>query len=181
MAQPKYFYLKVYLFWLTWVSLRTLFIATVLASITALAVYIYKGFAPLNKETFVALKGIAFLSFPIGFSLAYILVLLMVFKALFSQRIGGLYFVLYDCKQEVINSPVLSDVVMLWRKWLFITVWMILVFVVLFIGISKLLLGTFPSLSWFNAYTLYLLVSILGGGAFAFILKKCKKIGVKHV
>ena len=181
MAQPKAFYLKLYLFWLGWVTLRAFILSLILAIFSAFIVYIYKGFAPLNEATFLALKEIIYLSFPIGFSLSFILVLLLVFKALFSQRIAGHRFVLYDCKHEEIDSPLLSDVMMLWRKWLFITVWMILLFSVLCIGLSKLLFGSFPPLSWFNAYSLYLLVSVLGGGAFVFVVKKCKKVGVKHV
>jgi len=181
MAQPKSFYLKLYLFWLGWVTLRTLVISMLLAIMTALSVYAYKGFAPLNKDTFLALQEIVYLSFPIAFSLSFILVLLLVFKALFSQKIGGCSFILYDCKQEKIGLPLLSDVIMLWRKWLFITVWMILFFLVLFIGVSKLLFGSFPPLSWFNAYTLYVLVGVLGGGTFVFVVKKCKKVGIKHV
>ncbi len=181
MALPKFFSLKLYLFWLNWVTLRTLVIAVILSIFSALIVYAYKGFAPLNKATMLALKEIVYLSFPIGFSLSFILVLLLVFRALFSKKIEGYSFVLYNCKQEVIDSPLLSDVMMLWRKWLFITVWMILLFLVLFIGISKILFGSFPALSWFNAYTIYLLVATLGGGTFVFVIKKCRKVGIKHV
>ncbi len=181
MAQlNKLFYLKLYLFWLTWVTVRTLLGSIIIAILSAVAVYVYKGFAPLSKATFFALKEIVYLSFPIGFSLSFILVLLLVFKALFSRRVGGLHFILYDCKQEAIDSPLFSDVISLWRKWLFITVWMVLLFSVLFIGISKLFFGSYPSPSWFNASTLYLLVVTLGGGAFVLVVKKCKKIGIKH-
>lgn len=181
MAQPKSFYLKLYLFWLNWVTLRTLFVSIVLSMLSALSVYAYKGFSPLNEATLSALKEIGYLSFPIAFSLSFILVLLLVFKALFLKKIDSCSFVLYDCKQEEIDSPLLSDVIMLWRKWLFITVWMILFFLVLFIGVSKLLFGSFPPFSWFNPYTLYLLVALFGGITFVFVVKKCKKIGIKHV
>ena len=181
MAQPKSFYLKLYLFWLSWVTLRSFVLALFLALFSALIVYIYKGFAPFNEATLLALKEILYLSFPIGFSLSFILMLLLVFRALFFKNIANFRFVLYDCKHEEVDSPLLSDVMMLWRKWLFITVWTILLFAVLFIGLSKLLFGDFPPLSWFNAYTLYLLVSTLGGGVFVFAVKKCNKIGVKHV
>lgn len=181
MAQPKSFYLKLYLFWLNWVTLRTLVLSIVLAILSALTVYSYKGFAPLNKATLSALNEIVYLSFPIAFSLSFILVLLLVFKALFSKKIEGYRFVLYNCKQEKIDTPLLSDVIMLWRKWLFITVWMILFFLVLFIGVSKLLFGVFPPLSLFNAYTLYALVAVFGGITFVFVVKKCKKVGIRHV
>lgn len=181
MAQPKSFYFKLYLFWLNWVTLRTLVLSMVLSVLSALTVYIFKGFAPLNKDTLSALNEIGWLSFPIAFSLSFILVLLLVFKALFSKKIDGYNFVLYNCKQEKIDSPLVSDVIMLWRKWLFITVWMILLFLVLFIGSSKLLFDIFPPLSWFNAYILYVLVAVFGGITFVFVVKKCNKVGIKHV
>lgn len=180
MAQPKSFYLKLYLFWLNWVTFRTLVLSIALAILSALAVYAYKGFPALNKATLLALNEIGYLSFPITFSLSFILVLLLVFKALFSKKIEGYSFILYNCKQEKIDSPLLSDVIMLWRKWLFITVWMILFFLVLFIGASKLLSGSFPPLTFFNAYTLYVLVAVFGGITFLFVVKKCKKVGIKH-
>jgi len=181
MALPNSFYFKLYLFWLRWVTIRSLALASGLSIFSAIAVYVYKGFAPLDKVTFLALKEIALVTLPITFSLSFILMLLLVFRALFSQKIADNRFVLYDCEDEEISSPLLSDVMALWRKWLFITVWMILLFLVLLIGLSKLLFGTFPPLPWFNAFTLYLMVVSLGGGVFIFVVKQCKKIGIKHV
>lgn len=104
--------------------------------------------------------------------------LLLVFKALFSKKIEGASFKLYDCKDEVISRPSLSDVTMLWRKWLFITVWAILLFIVLFLGLYKLFSGEFPPLSWVNGINLYLLVMTLGGAVFVFGVKTCKKIRI---
>ena len=181
MVFSKIFYFKLYLFWLTWVSLRTLFISIVLSLFSAVMMYIYKGFAPLNEETFMALLDIVYLSFPIASSFSFILMLLFVFRALFTQEIDTKSFTLYDCQSKEITNPSVSDVMGLWRKWLFITVWMILLFLVLFIGLAKLLFDVFPPAYWFNAYSLYLLVSTLGGLVFIFAVKKCKKIGIKNV
>lgn len=180
MKPSKLFFLKLYLFWLVWVSVYSFLAASVLALFAALTVYVSKGFAALNPETLSALKEIVYLSFPITFSFSLILVLLLVFKALFSHKVEGFSFVLYDCKDEKIENILLSDVIVLWRKWLFITVWMILLFLVLFLGVSKLLFGVFPPLQWFNGYTLYLLIMLFGGGVFVFIINKCKKIGIIH-
>jgi len=181
MKPSKLFYAKLYLFWLVWVSIKSFLAASALATFTALMVYIAKGFATLNTETFLALREIVYLSFPITFSLSLIVALLLVFKALFAHTIEGFGFVLYDCKQEKIENILLSDVTMLWRKWLFITVWMILLFLVLFLGFSKLLFGIFPPLTWFNGYSLYLLIMLFGGGTFVFVVNKCKKIGIEDV
>ena len=181
MALPKALYLRLFLFWLAWVTARTLLFAFVFGIFSALSVYIYKGFAPLQMETFYALLEIFYLSFPVGFSLGYIIMLLFVFKALFYQKIKGHLFMLYGCQNEELRKPFLSDVMSLWRKWLFVTVWLVLLFCVLFLGISRLLSGEFPPLSWFNPYTLYVLVSAIGGTVFVYGIKKCKKIGVRHV
>lgn len=181
LKSSKLFYTKLYLFWLVWVSVRSFLAAFVLALFTALMVYIAKGFADLNTETLSALIEIIYLSFPIAFSLSLIIALLLVFKALFSQRIEGFRFVLYDCKHKKLEHILLSDVTILWRKWLFITVWMILLFLVLFLGFSKLLFGVFPPLTWFNGYSLYLLIMLFGGGVFVFVVNRCKKIGIENV
>lgn len=181
MKHSKLFYFKVYLFWLVWVSVYSFLTASVLALFTALIVYIGKGSVPLNLETLAALKEIVSLSFPITFSLSLIVALLLVFKAFFSHKVEGFSFVLYDCKDEKVENVLLSDVTALWRKWLFMTVWMILFFLVLFLGISKLLFGVFPPLQWFNGYSLYLLITLFGGGVFVFVVKSCKKIGIIDV
>ena len=181
MKHSKLFYLKIYLFWLVWVSVYSFLAASVLALFTALMVYIAKGFADLNLEKLAALKEIVYLSFPITFSLSLIIALLFVFKALFTHKVEGFSFVLYDCKDEKIDNVLLSDVTALWRKWLFITVWMILLFLVLFLGASKLLFGVFPPLEWFNGCSLYLLIMLFGGGVFVFVLNRCKKIGIINV
>jgi hypothetical protein len=181
MKPSKLFYVKLYLFWLVWVSVRSFLTAFAFALFIALIVYIAKGFATLNTDTFLALREIVYLSFPITFSFSLIIALLLVFKALFFHTIEGSGFVLYDCKHEKIDNILLSDVTMLWRKWLFVTVWMILLFLVLMLGGSKLLFGTFPPLAWFNGYSLYLLIMLFGGGTFVFIINKCKKIGIEDV
>jgi len=181
MKYSKLFYVKLYLFWLVWVSIRSFLAAFALALFIALMVYIAKGFATLNADTFLALREIVYISFPITFSFSLIIALLLVFKALFSHTVEGSIFVLYDCKHEKIDNILLSDVTILWRKWLFITVWIILLFLVLLLGLSKLLFGTFPPLAWFNGYSLYLLIILFGGGAFVFVVNKCKKIGIEDV
>lgn len=172
------FYLKLYLFWAVWVSIRTLLYAAVLSLAIAGAMYALKGFAPLEKATLLALGEIVLFSFPVAFSLSFIVVLLLVFRALFSQTIDGFRFELYSCAGEKIEKPLLSDVTGTWRKWLFITIWAILIFLVLFLGVSSLVLGSFPPLSWLNGWSLYLLVMTLGGAVFVFVVHKCTKIKI---
>jgi len=178
MKPAKKFYLKLYVFWALWVTLRSLLYALLLSLFLALVIYISKGLPSLNMETFLALKEIVLFSFPISFSLSFILMLLLVFKAIFSTKVDGFFLRLYDCKDEPLVDPSLSDVMMIWRKWLFVTVWAILIFLVLFLGLWKLISGAFPPLSWFNAASLYTLIMILGGTVFVMGIKRCKKIRI---
>ena len=159
-------------------SLRSFFYGLLFSIFLALIIYISKGFPSLNMETFLALKEIVLFSFPIGFSLSFILMLVLVFKAMFSTKIDGFLLKLYDCNDKLIVHPLLSDIMMIWRKWLFVTVWTILIFLVLFLGLWKLISGEFPPLSWFNAISLYGLIMILGGTVFVMGIKRCKKIRV---
>ena len=179
MSPAKGFYLKLYLFWLFWVSSRSVALAALLSCLSALVIYLSKGMAPLNQETMVALKEIAFLSFPIAFSLSFIITLLLVFKALFSQKIDGKKICLYDCQQRLIEKPLLSDVTMIWRKWLFRTIWTIIIFLVIFVGLWRLISGELLTTEWFNGLNLYLLVITFGGAVFVFGIKTCKKIRIK--
>ena len=178
MKPAKSFYLKLYLFWAVWVSLTSLFFASLLSLLAAFIAYLSKGMPHLTSQTILALKEVAFLSFPVTFSLSFIVMLLMVFKKIFSQSIEGFSLRLYDCQDIPIVRPLLSDVTTLWRKWLFITVWAILIFSVLFLGFWKLLSGEFPPAHWFNGISLYTLVMVLGGIVFIFGIKNCKKVRI---
>lgn len=178
MKPSRLFYLKLYLFWVSWVSLRALLFASVLSVIAALGVYALKGFAPLESATFSALGQIVIFTFPIFFSLSFIISLLLVFHALFASKIAGFRLELYDCAGEKIEKPLLSDVTGIWRKWLFLSIWVILLFLVLLLGISALFRGSFPPLSWLNGWSLYLLVMSLGGAVFLFVVQRCTKIKI---
>ncbi|MBE0499270.1 MAG: hypothetical protein IBX43_08540 [Campylobacterales bacterium] len=180
MKPSRMFYLKLYLFWAAWVSIRALLYAAVFSLAAAAAVYALKGFAPLHKATFLALREIVLFSFPVAFSLSFIVVLLLVFRALFVQKIDGFRFELDSCAGEKIEKPLLSDVTGIWRKWLFITIWVILIFMVLFLGLSTFVFGSFPPLSWLNGWSLYLLVMTLGGAVFVYVVHKCTKIKIRN-
>lgn len=178
MKPTSKFYIKLYLFWAFFVSATSLVYATILSLFSALLAYISKGLPAFNRESLLALKEIVIFSFPISFSLSFILILLLVFKKIFSRKIDNFYLRLYDCNDEMIEKPLLSDITMLWRKWLFVTVWSLLIFMVLFLGVWKLLSGEFPPAHWFNAVSLYLLIMLLGGAVFVLGIKNCKKIRI---
>ncbi|PHR57886.1 MAG: hypothetical protein COA44_05315 [Arcobacter sp.] len=144
----------------------------------SLAIYISKGANALNKESLMALKEVFYFSFPISFSLSLILMFLLVFKEVFFHNIGRYRLYLYDCKDECIEKPLLSDVTMLWRKWLFVTLWIILIILVIFLGLYKLFTGGFP-IEWINGWSLTFLIFIFGGLVFSFGLSRCKKVRIK--
>ena len=173
-------HLSLYLFWLRYVGLRTLLLSVVFSFIFSVSIYIFKGANTLNEESYLALQTIFTFSFPVFFSLSLILMLLLVFKKVFYQKVGKWQVFLYDCKDECIEEPLLSDVTMLWRKWLFVSLWVILVFLVLFMGLYQLVMDEFP-IYLINGWSLTGLISIFGGFVFSFGLSKCKKVRIKDV
>lgn len=173
-------YLQLYLFWLLWVSIVSSVLAVFLSVLSSLLLYISKGFQSLNEEVLMALFDIAVFSFPIAFSLSFILALLLVFKALFRHDFKDFKIELYNCSHETLDKPLLSEVVHLWRKWLFLTFWFIIIFLVIVFGISKLIFNELP-LSYINGLSIYLLVVSLGGVVFVVGISRCKKIGIKDV
>jgi len=172
------YYFSLYIFWLKWVGSRTLLLSGFFSFLISLIIYFSKGATTLNKESFLALEEVFYFSFPVTFSLSLILMLLLVFKQVFFHKIGGYKVYLYDCKDECIQSPLLSDVTMLWRKWLFVTLWAILIFLVLFLGLYKLFTNTF-ALVWINGWSLTFLIATLGGAVFSVGLSRCKKVRIK--
>ncbi|MDF1880104.1 hypothetical protein JHD50_02105 [Sulfurimonas sp. MAG313] len=179
MPQAKHFYARLYLFWLTWVSIRAFLLSGVLAFLSTIYIYFSKGSVPLNQDSFLALKQIFLFSFPIAFSFSFILMLLLVFKAVFYKKIAGLTLSLYDCEDKKIQKPLLSDVSKLWRKWLFLSVWAVLFLILLLLGLDTLFFEGTHSKFIFNGISLYFYVLILGGGVFTFGMKRCTKVRVK--
>ena len=173
-------YLQLYLFWLLWVSIVSSVSAIFLSVVSSLLLYISKGFQTLNKEVLMALYDVAVFSFPIAFSLSFILALLLVFKALFKHEFKDFKVELYNCSYEVLHKPLVSDVMQLWRKWLFLTFWFIVIFLVIVLGVYKLIFNELP-LAYLNGLTVYLMVISLGGAVFVLGLTKCKKVGIKDV
>lgn len=171
-------YLQLYLFWLLWVTFVSSVVAIFISVLSSLLLYISKGFHSLNKEVLMALYDVAVFSFPIAFSLSFILSLLLVFKALFKHKFKGFKIELYNCSYEVLDKPLISDIMQLWRKWLFLTFWFIIIFLVIVLGFSKLFFNTLP-LEYLNGLSVYLLVVSLGGAVFILGLMRCKKIGIK--
>jgi len=180
MPQVNSLYIYLYLFWLRFVATRTLLYSLLFSFLSLLIVYISKGATPLNKESLLALEEIFWFCFPVFFSLSLILMLLLVFKQVFYHQIGGFKVYLYDCEDKCIAKPLLSDVTMLWRKWLFLSLWLMLIFLVVFFGLYKLFTGDFP-IQWINGTSLTVLITIFGGIVFSAGLNKCKKVRVKHV
>lgn len=172
--------LQLYFFWFWWVSSRSALFAAVISIFCAVLVYVSKGFMSLDKEVLNALLQIVYFCFPIAFSFTFIISFLLVFKALFKHNFKGFNIELYNCAHELIKDPQLSDVTSLWRKWLFVTLWVILVFLVLFFGVMKIFFEIEP-LSLLNGISAYTLVSIFGGLIFVFGVKRCKKIGIKYI
>ena len=173
-------YLQLYTFWLVWVSLVSSLAAIFLSVLSSVLVYISKGFSSLNEDVFLALYDIIIFSFPIAFSFSFILSLVFVFKALFKHEFKDFKLELYNCSNEVLDKPLMSDLMLLWRKWLFLTFWFIVVFLVLVLGSYKLLFNELP-LQYLHGLTIYLLIISFGGGVFVVGLFKCKKVGIKDV
>lgn len=173
------FNIQLYIFWLWWVSSRSVFSALFISTLCAVLVYISKGSMTIDKEVLKALFEVIYFCFPISFSFTLILSFLLVFKVLFKHRFKGFRLELYDCSHEPIQDPLLSDVTFLWRKWLFVSLWVIVIFMVLVFGLMKLFFDIEP-LSLLNGLSAYLLVVVFGGVVFTFGVKRCKKIGIKY-
>ncbi len=180
MKPSKRFFFKLYLLWFLWVSIYTLVCASVISLVFTLFSYFYTGAIRIDHESMSALKEIFAFSFPFSFSLSFILMLLLVFKALIGKNIEGFKLHLYDCEGKRIDKVLLSDILPIWRKWLFSTVWTIALFWVIFIAVWRLITGELPPISSFNGLSLYLLVITFGGAVFVLGMKFCKKIRIQQ-
>jgi hypothetical protein len=173
---------KLFLFWLWWVNSRAFVSATLINTlVVVLFLYFQSHHLQWSEESLRALFDIFVFFFPFVFSFIFIVSLLLVFRALFSWKIGTKKLVLYDCEDEEVFQPGLLDVLPLWRKWLFVTVWILVLGWLLLIGSIQLFAPAVLTASYFNMTLMVLSVELMGGLVFVYGLQRCKKIGHIHV
>lgn len=157
------FWLGLWARWATWLTLFSIASGAIAAAAVTLALFIVKGMPELNDEVWLALWEIGRFTFPLTWSIALLIGLLLSVKRLFYRCVGGFEMALQSCDGEtLIEKPGVEDTLKLWRKWFFAIIWAVAAQVIGGVLVTYLTDSGESLLGWFSIYWLYLFVLIAG-------------------
>ncbi len=174
------FYFFLWLRWSVRLTLCSVVLASGLAFVTTLYLYINQGIPTLNSEIFVALKNVFLFWFPIFWSFTLLLALFRSLKYIFNSCIYGYELKLYSCdSKDILEDIGYGDLVKVWRKWFMLIIWLIGSLMIFSLAFTYLFSSYSGVFEWFNIYWLFSF--ILASGYFSFILMsvRCKRVEIQ--
>ena len=149
-----WFYIRLY--WLVTVILYSIGIGLFLTTIIVLVTLLKTGGMALSMQSVDAIWAIASFWFTIAWVLGFLLAIILSFKTLFNKPIAEYYLEMLGCDEEILAPIILTDVMPLWRKFLFWMIWLLLIVVLIMLGVFN---RGFDSISGIN---LFIYILILG-------------------
>ncbi len=141
-------YLRLWLYWLFWLFLYSLVAAVLVDMVLVGSIYLIKGAPSLDEQVRRALGSMVLTIFGPLWSMVLIGTQLIVLRRMMQRCFGGKRMILLTCKGDERIWPVgLGDVLSVWRRWVVLIAWMVMIETVLVIG-GRSLLG----------------MSVIGGG-----------------
>ncbi len=172
------FWLGMWWRWALWVTLFSILVALITDIALTFGIYLLKGVPPLNATVFEALLEIGRFWFGILWSITLLLALFLSVKRLFNRCIAGRQMHLFTCKDhERINPVLMGDVVVLWRRWMILLIWVVTVETLAVSGVGYLW-GIEGFWSWFDIYWLYAFLVIASALTLPLLPSRCKRIEV---
>jgi len=176
------FYLRLWFFWALRVILCSLFFAFVFALIITLVIYAKQGFSSLDKQSISALLEIFKFWFFISLNLSVLLALFRSIKYIFNRPHAGYMFKLKQCVKENSSEYIevigYGDLVIVWRKWFMLLIWLVGSLMVLALIITYLFTSYTSLFDWFNIYVLYLFILLSGYFSFFILANRCKLVKI---
>lgn len=173
------FYLLVWIKWVLRLTVCTLVLATILASIITFALYIKQGMPTLNDEVFLALGDLFMFWLPITLSIALLIALFRSIKFIFNRCHNGYKFELLTCNgKEKIEYIGYGDLVKVWRRWLMIIIWLTGAQMIVALIFTNLFTSYGGVFEWFNIYWLFGFLLVSGYLSFILLGSRCKKVRV---
>lgn len=178
-----------FILWLRW-TLRLTLCSVVLATFFALFVSIYlylsQGMPNLSSEVIDALFDIFKFWFSVLWSITLLLALFRGLKYIFNRCINGYELKLLTCKSakdeniddEFIEVIGYGDLVIVWRKWLMLIVWLVGAFMILSLIYTNLFTSFNGVFEWFNIYWFFGFILLSGYFSFILLEARCKKVKI---
>ena len=166
-----------WIYWALHLTLFSMMLSTLLSSLITLLHYLSSS-ASLNSDTISALGNIFNFYFAFTWSFSFVLGLLLSVKKLFVRCFDGERFELLSCDaKQIIEKISLFEQSKLFRKWMIAIIWSVAAQMVFISVLSYLFFN--GSFSWFNHYSLYVMVLISGAVVLPLLSSRCKMIRLK--
>ncbi len=173
------FWLRLWSYWALWITLFSVISGLLIAAAVTAFIYFYKGSAGLSSDVLSALLDVLQFWFAPAWSIGLLIGMLLSLKRLFYRCMGGHQLLLYSCDGEEVISPVgVEDTLKLWRKWLFVTVWVIALEVLAGAAIASINAVGESVMAWFSIYWLYLFFLFSALVTLPLMARRCKMVKV---
>ncbi len=166
--------------WAQYLVLNSLLYTFILSFLLTITFYMYKGATELNPQTYEAL----FIVFNSIFSLLLYLIGVIFFvlsvQKVHKKCIKGYAIEILSCQKEPLEKVSLDDAFKVARRWLAISMWVLIVLIVFISSLYYLLFSSESMFEWMHfllVYALFIFSSML---AFFVLLHRCKKVRVSR-
>jgi hypothetical protein len=176
------FYLSLWFFWAIRVTINSVVLGSLLATVITMIIYLTQGSVKMSEEVIGALIQLFIFWFAIVWNLTLLLALFRSTKELFNYCHNGYKLQLLSCpknsQSEVIADIGYGDLVRVWRKWFMLLIWLVGAEMVIALAFTLLFTSYSGLFEWFSIYVLY--GFILLGAYFSFIIlgSRCKQIRI---
>jgi hypothetical protein len=134
----------------------------------------------IDEKTLAALYEIFKFWFLVSLNAGVLIALFRSLKYIFNSCNYGYKFTLLECSNDkVIDIIGYGDLVKLFRKWLFLLIWITGSLTLISLTISKVLFDYESVFEWFNILWLYGFLLLSGLVSFPIIGSRCKRVKIK--
>lgn len=142
--------------WLRYILIWSLLLGLGMSSLITLSTIVIQGGIAWDLLFWKAVWEIGAFWFMIAWSLAFLLSIIGAFKALFHHTYKHYKLELLDCDQHPYEPVIIRDIMPIWRMFLFFTVWLVVLIVLISVGVFGLMLADF------GTWRLFAIVLVLG-------------------
>ena len=170
------FWWQLRLFWLYYVLKTAVLLGLAAALLITVVTLFMTGIHTWDMASLKALWLVTSFWFYVAWSLAFLIALVLSFKKLFFKNIAGYQAIMLDCQtKEVLDEVNVANILGLWRKFLFLLIW-------IFGLISLIMMGVFDfSFGELSGYKIFLAILLFGALLLQPILLSTKNVRIIRV
>lgn len=149
------------------------------ASAMSVVIYLYKGMAPLNSNTWSALGIIWQFWLGIGYGVGMIAGVVIALRTILYRCIDGREVILLNCKGESVEQFEWKPYFKFWRQWFFSLVWLNAAHAILLMAMHKLIFGGELWFGWFSGVGMGVMMVVSGALGVIITIRRRSRVCVQ--